>query len=99
MHSPPFVYREARDIETEFAAAMCSAGIEPPAEIVADGLVHRFPVNGERRGKRSGAYRLYGDGQPAGWFQSHKGGGGLIKWPSGANSGRMDRDQWLAYRR
>jgi putative DNA primase/helicase len=99
MHSPPFVYREARDIETEFAAAMRSAGIEPPAEIVADGLVHRFPVNGERRGKRSGAYRLYGDGQPAGWFQSHKGGGGLIKWPSGANSGRMDRDQWLAYRR
>lgn len=66
-------------VTTEFANAMRAAGVEPPDQIFADGDLHRFALPGER-GKRSGAYLLYADQRPAGWFQSHKGGGGLVKW-------------------
>lgn len=55
------------EIIEAFARAMRKAGIEPPAEIIADGKLHRFPTNG-RRGDDAGWYVLYGDSHPAGVF-------------------------------
>lgn len=47
----------------EFTAAMTAAGIMPPASLVADGKIHRFPTNG-RRDDDAGWYVLHG-GDPA----------------------------------
>ena len=38
----------------------------------ADGKLHRVPVDGDKGGKKSGAYTLYSDGRPAGFIQNHK---------------------------
>lgn len=37
-----------------------------------DGKIHRFDVEGDRRGEKTGAYKLYSDGCPAGWIQDHR---------------------------
>jgi putative DNA primase/helicase len=87
------------NIEKLFRDAMLSHGFTPPSEIIADGAVHRFAINGERGGKKSGAYRLYGDGRPAGWFQNHKGGTGLVKWVADGRVGAMSVEEWREHRR
>ena len=51
----------------EFSAAIRAAGLEPPADIEADGLLHRFAANG-KRGDDAGWYILHCDGIPAGAF-------------------------------
>ena len=38
----------------------------------ADGNLHRVAVEGDKGGKKSGAYTLYPDGRPAGFIQNHK---------------------------
>ena len=38
----------------------------------ADGKLHRVSVEGDKGGKKSGAYTLYPDGRPAGFIQNHK---------------------------
>ncbi|MEW8512981.1 MAG: toprim domain-containing protein, partial [Candidatus Thiodiazotropha sp.] len=55
------------DFISQFEAAIQNAGIEPPANIVADGELHRFPTNG-RPSDTAGYYVLYPDGIPAGHF-------------------------------
>ncbi len=50
-----------------FAEAMRAAGLEPPAEIIADGQLHRFATNG-RSGDSAGWYVCHADGVPAGAF-------------------------------
>ncbi len=51
----------------QFRAAFERAGIEPPAQILDDGELHRFPTNGNAADD-SGWYVLHGDGIPAGAF-------------------------------
>lgn len=51
-----------------FRQAVREAGIEPPAEIVPDGTLHRFHVAGDRRGDRNGWYILHDDTSVAGAF-------------------------------
>lgn len=50
-----------------FMRAMRAAGLNPPAEIIADGRLRRFATSG-RRGDDAGWYVLHGDGIPAGAF-------------------------------
>jgi putative DNA primase/helicase len=57
-----------------FRMAMADAGINTDAPIVADGVLHRFHVDGHSRGTLNGAYTLHGDARPAGWFMDHKSG-------------------------
>jgi phage/plasmid primase-like uncharacterized protein len=85
------------EVISQFASAMRANGIEPPDRIEADGVLHRFEVNGEQ-GKRSGAYRLYVDGRPAGWFQSWKTGAPII-WRADAPACRMTAEQSRMFRR
>ncbi len=66
----PFTVPAARifdDPVTQFRDAMCAAGLAPPANIEADGKMHRFSTNG-KRSDDSGWYCLHGDGIPAGAF-------------------------------
>jgi putative DNA primase/helicase len=59
-------------IEQDFAAAMAELALLPPEPVVADGAVHSFHVEGDKRGSKNGRYQIYADGHPAGWFGSHK---------------------------
>jgi putative DNA primase/helicase len=54
----------------QFHAAMRQRGIITPEPIPADGQLHRFYVEGDRRGSRNGWAVLYPDGVPAGAFGS-----------------------------
>jgi putative DNA primase/helicase len=51
----------------QFMAEMRARGITPPAEIIADGKVHRFAPNG-RPNKKPAWYVFHPDGIPAGIF-------------------------------
>ncbi|MBS0424649.1 MAG: toprim domain-containing protein [Proteobacteria bacterium] len=58
-------------IETEFRQAMQAAGISFSGEIIADGGLHRFHIDGHKRGSLNGAYTLHLDNHPAGWFMDY----------------------------
>ncbi|MGK7312558.1 MAG: plasmid mobilization protein [Candidatus Longimicrobiales bacterium M2_2A_002] len=51
-----------------FRAEMEAAGLPAPTEIVPDGQLHRFRVEGDKRGSKNGWYVLYPDEPPAGAF-------------------------------
>ncbi|MBI3479130.1 MAG: DUF3987 domain-containing protein [Nitrosomonadales bacterium] len=53
-----------------FFAAMREAGLSIDETITADGRLHRFNVEGDKRGKRNGWYVLHLDGLAAGSFGS-----------------------------
>lgn len=59
-----------------FIAAMVDAGLAPhdPADIVADGRLHRYWIEGDKPGTRNGWFVLYLDGIPSGAFGSWKAG-------------------------
>ena len=63
-----------RDLDTidAFRAAMHEAGTPPPDVIEADGLLHRFHVEGDKRGTLNGWYCLHLDGRAAGIFGNWK---------------------------
>ena len=56
------------NIVEAFKQAMQNAGIEPPAEIIADGTLHRFTVAGDRARSNNGWYVLHSDDPAAGSF-------------------------------
>lgn len=76
------------DIERQFLQAMRDASIVTDGTIIADGHLHRFHVEGDKRLTRNGWYVLYGDGVPAGEFGSWKSGGVSYTW-------RADHDREL----
>jgi putative DNA primase/helicase len=51
-----------------FRAAMEAAGLPTPPEIIADGTLRRFHVEGDRLRTENGWYLLHGDDPPAGAF-------------------------------
>jgi putative DNA primase/helicase len=55
------------DPVAQFISAIAAAGLSPPANISADGAIHRFSTNG-RRGDDSGWYIAHTDGTAAGAF-------------------------------
>lgn len=52
--------------------ALNDQGIELPENIIADGKLHRFKIDGDKGGKLSGAYKLHLDGRPAGFVMNFK---------------------------
>ena len=54
----------------EFIKAIEAEGITPPAEIIADGEIHRF--DSDHSGKSNGAYVLHSDEPQSGWFKCWK---------------------------
>lgn len=55
-----------------FKEAIESKGLLLDDEPIMDGKIHRVPVVGDKRGKKSGAYVGYMDGVPAGFIQNFK---------------------------
>ena len=51
-----------------FKQAMLDAGLQPPAEIIADGTLHRFHVESDKSRSENGWYLLHADDPPAGVF-------------------------------
>ncbi|EKD36578.1 MAG: toprim protein [uncultured bacterium] len=51
-----------------FRQAMRTVGIETRETILADGILHRFHVDGHKSGTKNGWYVLHGDEMPAGQF-------------------------------
>jgi len=56
------------EIIASFSDAMREAGITPPDDIVGDGALHRFKIDG----KLSGRYTLHLDGLPSGFYQDFR---------------------------
>jgi putative DNA primase/helicase len=72
----------------QFRTAMREAGICYDGEIVSDGRLHRFHIDGHKAGSLNGAYTLHLDGHPAGYFQDYK--SGISKtWRSGNGSRKV----------
>jgi len=55
----------------QFRQAMQAAGIHYSGEIVTDGKLHRFHIEGHKPGSLNGAYAVHLDGFPAGWFMDY----------------------------
>lgn len=60
------------DVLDQFRRALRAAGLDTDAELVADGTLHRFRVQGDKAGTRNGFYVLHADGLPAAEFGSWK---------------------------
>lgn len=69
----------------QFRAALAGRGIIPPADIRADGKLHRCDAEG-KGGKGDAAYLLHLDGIPAGGFENHRDGLDWENWR--ADTGR-----------
>ena len=85
--------------EDAFLAAMRAAGVPPAGapQIVADGKLQRFQVDGHARGSVNGWYVLHGDNLPAGAFGDWKTGKGG-KWCAKGTSefSAEERSQYTA---
>lgn len=66
-------------IITQFQAEILVNGITPPHDIIADGELHRFYIEGDKGRSKNGWYVLHFDGVPCGIYGSWKNGGHL-KW-------------------
>lgn len=56
----------------QFRAAMLSLGISPPTDIQADGEIHRFYIEGDKKGSKNGWYVFFDDFISCGVFGSWK---------------------------
>lgn len=82
------------DPVSAFRDAMAAAGINTPDQVVADGKLRRFHVEGDRRGTKHGWYVLYLDGLPAGSFGSWKL-GVRHNWHAETNGATNDEERAL----
>lgn len=68
------------DVIDKFREFALDQGIVLPENIIADGKLHRFRIEGEGKDKQSGAYGLHLDGRPAGFVQNFKTDEKATKW-------------------
>ena len=68
------VITDSFSVIDKFRQDMQDAGIFYSGEIIADGRLHRFHIEGHKRGSLNGAYTLHLDGCPAGYYQDFKSG-------------------------
>nr|WP_282572168.1 MobF family relaxase [Roseomonas acroporae] len=69
----------AGEVEAAFAQVLRRAGLRPPGSVVMDGMLRRVPVEGDRKGQRSGTYVGHLDGWPAGYVRNHRT-GEEVRW-------------------
>lgn len=67
------------EVIDQFRAALAARDIVPPANIIADGSIHRCDVAG-KNGKGDAAYLLHLDGIPAGGLENWRDGKGWESW-------------------
>jgi phage/plasmid primase-like uncharacterized protein len=76
----------------DFRSAMEDRGIAPPANIIADGKMHRCDAVG-REGQRGAAYKLHMNGFPAGGFENHHDGRGWENWKADIEDTRTPEEK------
>lgn len=79
-----------------FRDAMIQVGLEPPSHIEADGVIHRFHHEGDRRSTKNAWYCLHLDGVPAGVFSHWK--TGITHHWSAKSKSDMTRQELDAHR-
>ena len=95
----PTPTRDRADAVAELAEALRREGFQLRSEPILDGKWHRERVEGDRGHTRSGRYRAFDDGRPAGFIQNFKHGDG-IRWAASRESPMTDAErQQLAARR
>ncbi len=62
------------DPVTEFAQELEQAGLIIKGLPVMDGALHRVPTKADKKGVKSGVYKAFLDGQPAGWYRDYRSG-------------------------
>ena len=67
------------NVEQQFQHAMHASGIQSAAQVVADGKLHRFHIEGDRPGTKNGWAVLHPGTHPAGAYGSNKT-GTSAKW-------------------
>lgn len=70
----------------QFLADLAENGMVVDEPIIADGLLHRVHVSGDKPGTKNGAYILHMDGHPAGYFE-HFSRGLKATWRLGSGHG------------
>ncbi|WP_218451706.1 LPD7 domain-containing protein [Salmonella enterica] len=58
----------------EFAQELEKAGLIIKGLPVMDGALHRVPTKADKKGVKSGVYKAFLDGQPAGWYRDYRSG-------------------------
>ncbi|MGE4335643.1 MAG: VapE domain-containing protein [Pigmentiphaga sp.] len=87
------------DIIEQFRAAMAEKGIVTSDSIEADGKIHRFHVEGDRKGSKNGWYILHIDERPAGAFGCNKrhGVGTKFSWSAKCQARPLTREERREY--
>ncbi|WP_275148339.1 LPD7 domain-containing protein [Citrobacter portucalensis] len=62
----------AEDPVTEFSQKLEEAGLIVKGLPVMDGSLQRVPTKQDKKGSKSGAYKAYLDGRPAGWYRDYR---------------------------
>lgn len=89
---------EETDIQRQVLDFMLRCGIIPKDTnyvVRPDGLLHRFPVDGDKHSERSGAYCIYGNNPgewPAGWVQDWRK-GIKLNWKFEASSQLSEKEK------
>jgi putative DNA primase/helicase len=71
-HPSDFLSATFTDPLPAFREALFRNGITPPETIIADSVIHRFRVEGDKAGSQNGWYLIYCDGRPSGAFGNWK---------------------------
>lgn len=100
MHNDLSKQLSVNDTVDQFRLAMREQGIETTAEIIPDGKLHRFHVNGDARGSLNGFYCLHYDEKPAGIFGCNKryGFDHKFQWRSNQKSTPWTEEERRAYK-
>ncbi|EKM2694844.1 DNA primase [Escherichia coli] len=69
---PQELSMDAGDPVTEFAQVLENAGLVIQGLPQMDGAIHRVATQDDKKGAKSGAYRAYLDGRPAGWYRDYR---------------------------
>src|SRR5262245_49191367 len=66
-------------LETSWRPRCATWGASSVTNPILDGERHRVPIEGDRRGEKSGFYVAHWDGRPAGYAKNHRT-GAEIRW-------------------
>ncbi|EOL5399321.1 LPD7 domain-containing protein [Escherichia coli] len=69
---PQELSMDAGDPITEFAQVLENAGLVIQGLPQMDGAIHRVATRDDKKGAKSGAYKAYLDGRPAGWYRDYR---------------------------
>ncbi|EES4807607.1 TPA: LPD7 domain-containing protein [Escherichia coli] len=69
---PQELSMDAGDPVTEFAQVLENAGLVIQGLPQMDGAIHRVSTRDDKKGAKSGAYKAYLDGRPAGWYRDYR---------------------------